>query len=78
MMADRKLTSGRRQTNPLPTPNLAFGLLLLLAGCQERIDIPTASGRPEVTIAAPTDLVKSAYINALLNRGYQVVEDTSQ
>jgi hypothetical protein len=43
----------------------------LLAGCATTI-LNTASGRPEVTIAAPKATVRSALVNGMVDRGYAV------
>jgi hypothetical protein len=36
----------------------------------------TASGRPEVTVNAPADAVRVAFINGFIDRGYTIIEDT--
>src|SRR5690606_37312044 len=50
--------------------------LLALSGCQT-VQHATPSGRPEVTIRAPANNVKLAYIGTLTNLGYSMIRDTN-
>lgn len=51
---------------------LAFGV----AGCVTTVEHNTASGRPEVTVKAPPDAVKSVVIGVLMNLGYTIRTDS--
>lgn len=56
----------------------AFGIVILgcgLAACQG-VQHNTSSGRPEVTISAPSKDVKVAVVGTLSNFGYQLKRDT--
>ncbi|BDA84943.1 hypothetical protein Sa4125_24850 [Aureimonas sp. SA4125] len=46
-----------------------------LSGCQS-VQHQTASGRPEASIAAPADQVKTAFVGSMTNYGYQLTRDS--
>lgn len=54
---------------------LFVGACVFLSACQT-IRHQTASGRPEVTIKAPIDKVKAAYVGAVVNANYSLKTDT--
>lgn len=52
-------------------------LLLVLPGCLTPPAVhATASGKPEMTVAAPADLVKPVIVGKMLSRGYRITRDT--
>lgn len=56
---------------------LIFGIALVLGSCATTAPAPqTASGKAEVTIQAPAQVIKSALINEMINRGYRIVRDS--
>jgi hypothetical protein len=54
-----------------------IGLAVACAGCATP-KMPTASGRPEVTIKATADEVRNALAGDLLNRGYRYEKPAGQ
>lgn len=54
---------------------LASMLAGTLAACQA-VRHDTASGRPEVTIAADKEAVRAVLIDAMIDRGFLIVDDT--
>jgi len=54
---------------------MAAALLAILAGC-ETVQHATPSGRPEVTISAASNDVKTAFVGTLTNLGYALTKDT--
>lgn len=55
---------------------IVFAAALFLTGCQT-VQHATPSGRPEVTIAAPSNEVKTAFVGTLTNLGYSLTKDTN-
>jgi hypothetical protein len=57
-----------------------FGIVALcaaLAGCQTDAQAPmTASGKPEVTIKAPTTAIKARLLSLAMDRRFSVTKDT--
>jgi hypothetical protein len=54
-----------------------FALAALLIGCQTEAQAPmTASGRPEVTIKAPTAAIKARLLSLAMDRRFNVTKDT--
>ncbi|MBO0661577.1 hypothetical protein LQ948_03225 [Jiella sp. MQZ9-1] len=51
-------------------------ICLCLAGCQT-VQHDTQSGRPEVTIAAPSETVKTAFVGIMTNFGYALKRDSN-
>lgn len=49
--------------------------LLALSACQS-VQHATLSGKPEVTVAAPADQAKTAFVGALINSGFSLKSDT--
>lgn len=48
-----------------------------LQGCGTPVEHATASGKVETSITAPSaDVVKSALVNEMVNRGYRITKDT--
>lgn len=55
---------------------LAVALFALVLSACQTVQHSTPSGRPEVTIAAPTKDVKTAFVGTLSNLGYEIKRDT--
>jgi hypothetical protein len=55
----------------------ACALVTVLAGCQTDAQAPvTASGKPEVTIKAPTGAIKARLLSLAMDRRFNVTKDT--
>lgn len=56
---------------------LAFAVAAVLTGCQTAAEAPaTASGKPEVTIKAPTAAIKARLLSLGMDRRFNVTKDT--
>jgi hypothetical protein len=56
---------------------LAFAVAAILAGCQTAAEAPaTASGKPEVTMKAPTAAIKARLLSLAMDRRFNVTKDT--
>lgn len=55
---------------------LAALLSVILSACQTAQPLATASGKPETTIHAPVQKVKSAIVSLAMNHGFNVSKDT--
>lgn len=53
---------------------IAFGAMLALAGCQTTM--PTASGKPEILVAAVAQDAKAAIVGTYVNLGASLLKDT--
>jgi hypothetical protein len=56
---------------------LAFAVAAVLTGCQTAAEAPaTASGKPEVTIKAPSAAIKARLLSLAMDRRFNVTKDT--
>ncbi|OSJ34277.1 hypothetical protein BSZ19_12785 [Bradyrhizobium japonicum] len=56
---------------------MAAVLAVALAGCQTAAEAPTtASGKPEVTIRAPTAAIKARLVSLAMDKRFNVTKDT--